>query len=158
MFVGTGDGMNRTSPPFSPVSELRSAAGEGICGREVIGSQTENIPPTAAFPLDGDALVDSASKGGAESEHTGIGFARNSTGPSAQHLDGGGSEGRSSPFDPFVYDLCSSISGNRTISRQLNGCDFFPNDFWREKRGTPFRLCVFRFVGIGIRLQQFGES
>ena len=78
------------------------------------------------------------------SEHTGIGFARNNTGPSAQHLDGGGSEGRSSPFDPFVYDLCSSISDNRTISSQLNGCDFFPNEFRREKRGTPIRpMCVY---------------
>ena len=115
--MGTGDGMNRILPPFPPVSELGSGAGEGICGREVIGSQTGNASPTAAFPLDGDALVDSASEGGAESEHTGIGFARNSTGPSAQHLDGGGSEGRSRLFDPFVYDLCSSISGNRTISR-----------------------------------------
>ena len=135
--------MNRILPPFPPVSGLGSGAGEGICGREVIGLQTGNTPPTAAFPLDGDALVDSASEGGAESEHTGIGSARNNTGPSAQHLDGGGSEGRSSPFDPFVYDLCSSISDNRTISGQLNGCDFFPNDFRREKRGSPFGLCVY---------------
>ena len=49
--------------------------------------------------------MDSASEGEVESEHTGIGFARNNTGPSAQHLDGGGSEGHSSPFDPFVYDI-----------------------------------------------------
>ena len=156
--MGTGDGMSRILPPFPPVSELGSGAGKGICGKEVIGSHPGNTPPTAAFPLDSDALVDGASEGGAESEHTGIGFARNNAGPAAQHLDGGGSEGRSSPFDPFVYDLCSSISGNRTISRLLNGCDFYPNDFRREKRGTPFGLCVFMFVGIGIRLQQFGES
>ena len=31
-------------------------------------------PPTAAFPLAGDGRVDSASGGGAESEHTGIRF------------------------------------------------------------------------------------
>ena len=31
----------------------------------------------------------------------------------------------------------SSIRDNRTISRQSNGCDFFPNDFRRDKRETP---------------------
>ena len=71
--MGTGDGVNCISSPFLPVSELGSRAGEGICGREVIGSHPGNTPQTAAFPLDGDALVDSASEGGAESEHTGIG-------------------------------------------------------------------------------------
>ena len=35
----------------------------------------------------------------------------NSTGPSAQHLDGGGSERRSSLFDPFTYDLCQGQLG-----------------------------------------------
>ena len=52
-----------------------------------------------------DAPVDSSSERGTKSEHTGTGFARNNTGPSTQHLDGGGSEGHSSPTDPFVYDL-----------------------------------------------------
>ena len=67
--------------------------------------QLGNTPPTAAFSLACDARVDSASEGGVESEHIGIGFARNNTGPSAQHLGGGGSEGHPSPFDPFVYDI-----------------------------------------------------
>ena len=58
-----------------------------------------------AFPLAGDGRVDSASEGGAESEHTGTRFARNNnTGPFAQHLNGEGSEERSNPFDLFAYD------------------------------------------------------
>ena len=69
--MGTGDGVNCISSPFPPVSE-GSGAGEEICGREVMGSHPGNTPQTAAFPLNGDALVDSASEGGAESEHTGI--------------------------------------------------------------------------------------
>ena len=97
--------MNRIFPPFPPVSELGSGAGEGLCGREGIGSHPGNATPTAAFSLACDARVDSVSEGGVESEHTGIGFARNNTGLSAQHLGGGGSEGHSSPFDPFVYDI-----------------------------------------------------
>ena len=97
--------MNLILPLFPPVSELGSGAGEGLCGRKVIGSHPGNTTPTAAFSLACDARVDSASEGGVESEHTGIGFARKNTGPSAQHLGGGGSEGHSSPFDPFVYDI-----------------------------------------------------
>ena len=53
-----------------------------------MGRIREFSPPIAAFPLVGDAPVDSAIKGGAESEHTGTGLARNNTGPSVQHLDG----------------------------------------------------------------------
>ena len=76
------------------------------------GSHPRNHPLTAALPLAGDARVGSASEGGAESEHTGIEFTRNSnTGPSGQHLDGGGSDGRSSPFDPFAYDCCQGQLG-----------------------------------------------
>ena len=55
--------------------------------------------------------MDRASENGADSEHTGIGFARNKTGSSAQHLDGGDSQGRSSPFDPFAYDYCHGELG-----------------------------------------------
>ena len=55
--------------------------------------------------------MDSASEVGVESEHTDIGFARNNTGPSAQHLGGGGSEGHPSPFDPFVYDIYQGQHG-----------------------------------------------
>ena len=52
----------------------------------------------------GDARVDSAGDGGAESEHIGIGFARNnSTGPFAQYLHGEGSEERISPSELFAY-------------------------------------------------------
>ena len=53
-----------------------------------MGRIREFSPPIAAFPLVGDAPVDSAIKGGAESEHTGTGLAKNNTGPSVQHLDG----------------------------------------------------------------------
>ena len=68
--------------------------------------------PTAPFPLAGDTRVDSSSERGEEREHNGIGFARNnSTGPSAQHLDSGDSERRSSLFDPFTYDLCEGQLG-----------------------------------------------
>ena len=179
--VVTGDGVNRISPPFPPVSELSSGAGKDVLGGAVNGSHPGTLPPTAAVPLVGDAPGDSAIEGGAESEHTGTGFARNNTGPSAQHLDGWGSEGRLNLFGPFAYDLSqgqpglgdwsctdnvmdeynldflaesageppvsdagidsgpgyhawlrrgsfavgSSFSDNRTISRQLNGCDFF---------------------------------
>ena len=35
----------------------------------------------------------------------GVRFARSNIDPSAQHVDGGGSEGHSNPFDPFTYDL-----------------------------------------------------
>ena len=56
--------------------------------------------------------MDSASERGAESEHSGIELVRNcNTGPSAQHLDGENSGGRSSPFDPFAYDVCQGKLG-----------------------------------------------
>ena len=92
--------MSRISPPFPPISELGSGAGAGFCAGEVIRSHPGNLLQR------GICLVDSASEGQTESEYTGIRFARNTTGPSTQHLDGGGSEGRSSPLDPFAYDLC----------------------------------------------------
>ena len=56
------------------------------------------------------------------------------------------------------FPVGSSISDNRTISRQSNGCDFFTNDFTRDKRGTQFGLCVCMCVDIDIRLRQLGES
>ena len=68
--------MNRIFSPPPPVSELGSGAGEGLCGREGMGSHPGNATPTAAFSLACDARVDSASEGGVESEHTGIGFTR----------------------------------------------------------------------------------
>ena len=97
--------MNRISPSFPPVFEVGSEASEEFCGGAVNESHSGILPPTAAFPQATDAPVDSSSERGAKSEHTGTGFTSNNTGPSAQHLDGGGSEERSSPFDPFVYDL-----------------------------------------------------
>ena len=42
------------------------------------------------------------------------------------------------------FPVGSSISDNRTISGQSNGCDFFTNDFTRDKRGTTIRpICVY---------------
>ena len=75
-----------------------------------------------ALPLAGDGRVDSASEGGAESEHTGSRFARNNnTGPFAQHLNGEGSEERSSPFDLFAYDRFKGQLGHaRSNSEQTN--------------------------------------
>ena len=71
-----GSGANRILPPFPPVSKPDSGAGEGLSGGAVNGSHPGHHPPppTAIFPLAGDARVDSASEGGAESEHVGIGF------------------------------------------------------------------------------------
>ena len=54
---GTGDSVNRISPPFPPVSELSSGAGKGVVGGAVNGSHPGILPPTPAFLLVGDAPV-----------------------------------------------------------------------------------------------------
>ena len=129
--------MNRILHPFPPVSELGSGAGEGLCGREAIGSHPGNTTTTAAFSLACDARVNSTSEGGGvESEHTGIGFARNNTGPSAQHLGGGGSEGHSSSFDPFVYDIYQGQLGLGDWSCTDNAMDEYL-DFLAGSAGDP---------------------
>ena len=95
-----------------------------------------NLPPTAAFPLVGDALGDSAIEGGAESEQSGTGFAKNNTGPSAQHLGGWGSEGRSSPFDPFAYHIYQGQLGLVDWSCTDNAMDEYL-DFLAGSAGKP---------------------
>ena len=49
------------------------------------------------------------------------------------------------------FPVGSSISDNRTILRQLNGYDFFTNDFTRDKRGTTIRpMCVCVWISISV--------
>ena len=67
--VGTGGVVNRTSPPFPPVLEPGSGAGEGFRGEAVSWSHPGHPPHTATFPLASDARMDSATEGGAYSEH-----------------------------------------------------------------------------------------
>ena len=129
--------MNRIFPPLPPVSELGSGAGEGLCGREGMGSHPGNSTPTAAFSLACDARVDSASEGGVESEHTGIGFTRNNTGPSAQHLGGEGSEGHSSPFDPSVYGIYQGQLGLGGWSCTDNAMDEYLDFLAGSARDPP---------------------
>ena len=80
--------------------------------------------------------MDSASEGGVESKHTGIGFTRNNTGPSAQHLGGGGSEGHSSPFGPFVCDIYQGQLGHGDWSCTDKAMDWYL-DFLAESAGDP---------------------
>ena len=90
----------------SLLPELGSGDGEEFRGVAVNASHPEHSLPIATSPLSVDAPVGSASVGGAIAENTGIGFATNSNRGSSTHQhDGGGSEGHSSFFDPYAYDL-----------------------------------------------------
>ena len=90
----------------SLLPELGSGDGEGFRGVAVNASHPEHPLPIAASPLSVDAPVGSASVGGAMAENTVIGFATDSNRGSSPHQhDGGGSEGHSSLFDPYDYDV-----------------------------------------------------
>ena len=105
--------MNRNLPPFPPVSKPGSGAGEGLRGGAVNGFHQGQPPPYRCISPCRRRSSGQCERGGGESEHTGIRFARNNnTGPFAQHLDGGGSEERSSLFDLFAYDLCQGKLGH----------------------------------------------
>ena len=91
--MGTGGDINHILILFPPRPYPSWArAVEGFRDGAVNGSDLGH--PIAECSQADDARVDSASEGGAESEYIGVRFARSNTGPSAQHVDGGGSEGR----------------------------------------------------------------
>ena len=110
----------------SLLPELGSGDGEGFRGVAVNASHPEHPLPIAASPLSVDAPVGSASAGGAIAENTGIGFATNSNRGSSPHQhDGGGSEGYSSLFDPYDYD----VSKGQLSLGDWSSTDDVMNDF-----------------------------
>ena len=110
----------------SLLPELCSGDGEGFRGVAVNASHPEHPLPIAASPLSVDAPVGSASVGGAIAENTGIGFATNSNRGSSPHQhDGGGSEGHSSLFDPYDYD----VSKGQLSLGDWSSTDDVMNDF-----------------------------
>ena len=110
----------------SLLPELGSGDGEGFRGVAVNASHPEHPLPIAASPLSVDAPVGSASVGGAIAENTGIGFATNSNRGSSPHQhDGGGSEGHSSLFDPYDYD----VSKGQLSLGDWSSTDDVMNDF-----------------------------